>query len=356
MNQNSEILIIGGGIIGLSLAIELKLRGISVKVLSREPLETATRAAAGMLAPQAEQIPPSAMLDLCLRSRDLYQDWVHKLTEITGLNTGYWSCGILAPVYEKAGISTFNQGEWLDENAIHSHQPGLSQEVIGGWWYPLDGQVDNRQLYETLIVAASRLKIEILRGVLWEIIHDDQKVMGLKTSLGELKSDQYILATGAWSEQLLPIPVYPIKGQMMSIKVTPERPDNLPLNTVLFGTEIYIVPRQDGRIVLGATSEKVGFQEGNTPQGINTLLSGALRLFPELKHYEIEELWSGFRPGTPDECPILGPSMFDNLTLATGHYRNGILLAPVTALLIADFVLGQNSDPLLANFSSTRFN
>jgi glycine oxidase ThiO len=356
----TDILIIGGGIIGLSLAIELKLRGANVTVLNRDSQEAGTRAAAGMLAPQAEQIPPSPMLDLCIQSRELYPNWISKLEAISGLTTGYWPCGILSPLYQEQQINsppalTFG-ATWLDQATIHQHQPGLGADVIGGWWYPRDAQVDNRDLFKTLQIVAQKLNINIYQENAEEIIFSKNQVKGVKISNQELQANHYILATGAWSSDLLPIPISPKKGQMLSVYLpSPCDREKLPLQRVLFGDEIYIVPRQDGRIVIGATSEKVGFTSGNTPSGMQALLARAIRIYPELQHYPIQEFWWGFRPGTPDELPILGSSYWDNFTLATGHYRNGILLAPVTAMIITDLIEHQKSDPLLSHFHYLRF-
>jgi len=359
MNLSKDILIIGGGIIGLSLAVELKLRGASVAVLTADSKQPTARAAAGMLAPQAERIPPSPMLDLCLQSRALYPAWVERLEDITGLKTGYWRSGILAPVcqndpQEKPLLSTLNF-QWLDRDAIRQHQLGLGQEVIGGWWYPDDAQVDNRALFRTIQVASKELKIDIIQGSAEEIIRQGNRVFGVETTAGKLQADRYVLAAGAWCEKLLDIPVYPIKGQMLSVCVPENCGVMQPLQTVLFGTGIYIVPRQDGRIIIGATSENVDFTPGNTPAGMQSLLAGAIKLYPELENYPILEFWWGFRPATTDELPILGSSVWENLTLAAGHYRNGILLAPVTAKLLADLIWNQKSDPLLAAFHYSRF-
>ncbi len=363
MNSSQDILIIGGGIIGLSLAVELKLRGASVAVLTIDAKQPTAKAAAGMLAPQAERILPSPMLDLCLQSRALYAGWVDKLEEMTGLKTGYWRSGILAPVYhvdaqvdcqERSYLSKLNS-QWLDENAIRERQLGLGEEVIGGWWYPNDAQVDNRALFRTLQFAIKELKIEIIQGCATDIICQYDRVFGIETTAGKLQADHYVLATGAWSKKLLNIPVYPRKGQMLSVCVPESYEVTQPLQTVLFGTEIYIVPRQDGRIIIGATSENVDFIPGNTAAGINSLLTGAIKLYPELQNYPILEFWWGFRPTTSDELPILGVSAWENLTLATGHYRNGILLAPVTAKLLADLIENGKSDRLLAAFDYSRF-
>jgi thiazole synthase len=357
--MTSDILIIGGGIMGLATAIELKLRGFATTVVSRDFQSAATHAAAGMLAPEAEQVPLGAMRELCMRSRSLYPEWTAKLEQLTGLNTGYWASGILAPVF-KEGVGSREllptPSNWLDKQTIHQYQQGLGEDVIGGWWYPEDAQVDNRALIQALLTAAKSLGVELLENVRVEgIVQQQGKVTEVQTSeKGVLTAEHYILATGAWSNQLFPLPVHPRKGQMLKV-IVPESIPELPLNRVLFGEEIYIVPRRDRRIIIGATVEDVGFTPHNTPEGIQQLLQRAIRLFPQLKDYPIEQMWWGYRPTTPDELPILGESPLPNLTFATGHYRNGILLAPITTVLIADLVLGQKSDPLLEHFHYSRF-
>ncbi len=352
MKAGSDLVIIGGGIIGIAIAVELKLRGATVTVLSDNFSQAATHAAAGMLAPNAERLTSPQMLALCQRSLQLYSEWVRKLEDITDIETGYLPNGILAPVYELPdSTESSNNAIWLDQNAIHLQQKGLSEEVLGGWWYPEDGQVDNRALIKALVQAAQNLGVELREGVRVNSIQQQQgKVTGLRTSVGNIEADKYVLATGSWSNQLLPLPVYPIKGQMLSLQMS----DPYSLQRVIYGDDIYLVPRQDGRLIIGATVENVNWTPDNTPGGINQLLTSALRLYPNLANWSITETWWGYRPETPDELPILGTSSCDNLYLGTGHYRNGILLAPVTASLLADLILEAKADPILQAFRYDR--
>jgi thiazole synthase len=354
--MTNDVLIIGGGIIGLAIAVELKWRGANVSVLCRDFRSPASLAAAGMLAADAENIPPGAMHSLCWRSRCLYANWIHKLESYTGLTAGYWPCGVVAPVYEKPSLNPEKTaGYWLDQTAIKQYQSGLGAEVVGGWWYPEDAQVDNRALFQILRTTAESLGVVVKEGVTIEAIaQESAQVIGVHTNIGLISADHYVLATGAWTNQLLPLPIYPRKGQMLSLQV-PEFMRELPLRRILFGQGVYIVPRQNRSILIGATSEDVGFTPDNTPGEIQNLLQAAISLYPQLKDYPIRELWWGFRPATPDELPILGTSHCDNLTLATGHYRNGILLAPVTAQIIGDLIWQKTVDPLLAHFHYSRF-
>ena len=357
MKAARDILIVGGGIIGLAIAVELKRQGAKVTVVSQDFTQAASQAAAGMLAPMAEKLTSSPLLDLCLRSRWLYPEWTQKLEQLTGVDTGYLPCGILAPVYNlPESITQRDNAAWLDQATIKLYQPGLSDRVVGGWWYPEDGQVDNRCLMQSLLQATQTLGIEPKEGVKVKAIHQHQgRVKGVLTDGGQLEAEQYVLAAGSWSSQLLPLPVRPVKGQMLSLGMPQKRHQPFSLQRVIYGDGIYLVPRQDGRLIVGATVEEVDWTPFNTPKGIQSLLDKATELYPAAADWQIEELWWGFRPGTPDELPILGRSACDNLFFATGHYRNGILLAPITASLMADLLLEQKSDPLLAAFSYQRF-
>ena len=344
----ADVLVAGGGIIGLAIATELRQRGATVTVLSRDFKAAAGHAAAGMLAPQAEGLS-GPLLDLSRRSLALYPEWSRKLEELTGQDTGYWPSGILTPLLSLASPHP----NLLPPSAIHSYQPDLSPEVVGGYWYPEEGQADSRALLKALRMAAQELGVDIQEGVSAEaFLQQGHHVTGVLTSHGQQRAGHYVLAAGAWSSDLLPVPVKPRKGQMAALLTPPNSPYDL--KRVLFGEHIYIVPRKDGRIILGATNEDVGFAPHNTAAGIAQLLNQAVRLYPPLGEFPVQECWWGYRPTTPDEAPILGPSQCDNLTLATGHHRNGIMLTPITAALIADFVQGK-CDPLLAAFDWERF-
>ena len=352
MKMSNEIIIVGGGIIGLSIAIELKLKGCSVTVLSRNFSEGATNAAAGMLAPRAEQLPKGAMLDLAVQSLSTYPEWVQKIEQISGDDLDFNPCGIIAPVYQ---LPSSTQSEyhslWLDQSAIQMYQPNLSKEVVGGWWHPEEGQIDPRLLGKALQKVAHSLGVEIKEGIEAIAFSRSQgRIKNILTKSGIYEGDIYILAGGAWSGKLLPLPIRPIKGQMLSLTM----PSGEEFPRVIYGVNTYLVPKQNNRLVVGATVEDVGWQEGNTADGIQQLLQRAIKLYPTLASWTIQETWSGYRPGTPDENPILGYGDADNLILATGHYRNGILLAPITAQLISNLVIDRYVDPLLKHFTVDR--
>jgi thiazole synthase len=355
VNQVSEVLIVGGGIMGLAIALELKQQGTGVTILSKDFQKAASHAAAGMLAPRAEGLESGPMLDLCLASLDLYPDWVAKLEALTGQTVGYWPNGILAPRFAHPATDAQARG-WLPRETIQHYQSGLGDAVQGGYWYSEEGQVDNQALVQALRHAVLDQGITIHEGTgAIALRRHGQTVERVCTqNAGDFTADHIVLAAGAWCHDLLPLPVFPRKGEMASLRVPPGFSHPQPLRWVLFGDHIYIVPRQDGRIILGATSQDVGFTPGNTPGGLHQLLENAMAMLPMLAEFPLERTWWGYRPTTPDEWPILGPGPCDNLTLATGHYRNGILLAPVTAQLIAQSIL-QRPDPVLQWFSWQRF-
>jgi thiazole synthase len=359
MAGTSDVLIIGGGAIGLAIALQLRQRQLTVTILSRDGGEAASLQAAGMLAPGAEALPPGPLLELCRRSLHRYPDWARKLEGLTGQEVGYWPSGILAPYYETppdAANPASGSSVWLTGDTARQYQPGLSNAVVGAWWHPEDAHIDNRALTQALRIAVQDAGVDLQEGVTVQgLVPRQGRIEQIQATSGDYQADHYVLATGAWSNHLLPIPVFPKKGQMAAVQVPSGYGDPQPLRRVLHSHEgLYLVPRRNGRIVIGATGEDVGLTPGLTPSGLTHLFQKACRLYPPLREFPVTETWWGFRPATPDEAPILGASPWDNLTLATGHYRNGILLMPITAELVAGHVLGQ-TDPLLADFSWQRF-
>ena len=335
----TDVLVIGGGIIGLATAIALSQKGASVTVVERDICgHGATWAAAGMLAPEAECLE-GALLEFGIRSREMYPQWIANLMRLSGQDCGYWCCGIVAPILSSSSegdrLALSQHPKYINRAESNKRQSGLGESVLGALWLPEEGQVHNRKLAQALLAAARSLSIKILEGTtVYQIVRDREHVLHLDTSAGKLQGDRYILATGAWTKALLPLPVKPIKGQMLSVCDRDRK-----LQRVIYAPNCYIVPRHDGTIVIGATVEDTGFTQGNTATGIAQLLNNAIAVYPAIADMQITETWWGFRPYAPNEVPILGASDYENLILATGHYRNGILFAPITAKLLTDFIV-----------------
>ncbi|MBF2098944.1 MAG: glycine oxidase ThiO [Gloeomargaritaceae cyanobacterium C42_A2020_066] len=348
--RSPDVLILGGGLMGLAIAWELAEQGARVQVLGRNLQEAAGRAAAGMLAPEAEGLPPGPFLELALASRQMYGNWVAKLEALTGESVDYWPCGILKPVCGNSPVEDMGPGQSLRPE-VEILQPGLGPGVVAAHWYPQDGQVDNRRLVAALDQGCRLRGVALQTGEAHRLVVEDDRVVAVETSAGRMEADQIVLTAGAWCRTLLNIPVFPRKGQMLALR-PPQGVSGL--GRVVFG-RAYLVPRRDGRLVIGATSEDVGFTPGLTPAGLGYLLQEAQWLYPALADWTVEECWWGYRPTTPDELPILGPSPYENLVLATGHYRNGVLLAPITAQLIAEGLVRRRPHPQLAAFRWNRF-
>jgi glycine oxidase len=338
----SDLLIIGGGVIGLACALELRRRGASVTLLERHSCGNgASWAAAGMLAPGAEGLT-GELANLAQKSLSLYPEWINQIWQLTGEECGYMRCGILAVGNDLTSNQTSSNqtsAEWLNPEELTEKQAGLSPNIPGAYWLEKEGQVDNRKLIPALALAARSLGVEILEGVevnqiVTNIQSDQSEVSYLETSQGKIQSNQYLLATGAWTKSLLALPISPRKGQMLSLLECDRT-----LGKIIFGDRIYLVPRGDGRIIVGATVEDVGFLPGNTAVNTQLLLDRAIALYPAIADLPILDTWWGFRPYAPEEMPLLGASNYQNLALAVGHYRNGILLAPITAQILADYLL-----------------
>lgn len=344
------VLILGGGLMGLAVAHGLAGRGVAVQVVSRRRSEAAGFVAAGMLAPHAEGLT-GTLLALGQRSLALVPQWVARVEADSDLGCGLRPCGIVVPcsdAAERDAHPTAAWGEPLDRAALERELPGIGPRWRTGLLFRQDGQIDNRRrLMRALERACSRLGVGFLEGAEVEGLDRDGegrlRGVRLRTAEGERRSlacSQAVLACGAWSARLVPeLPVFPVKGQMLSLQAPRQA-----LQRVLFGPGTYMVPREDGLVVVGATSEpEAGFSEGLTPAGQRRLQAGIAALLPEAAGWPPMERWWGFRPCTPDEGPLLGPSPVPGLWLATGHHRNGVLLAAITAELLAGCLGGGGS-------------
>jgi glycine oxidase len=355
-----DALVVGGGLIGLSVAFELAQRGAAVRVYDRgEPGRGASWAGAGMLAPFAERIEDDAFLQLCQASLAQYPAFVQRVVEASGVNVELALDGIVEAAFDAARLDQLAEFarelstrdilcEMLDRRAALLAEPALGKHVLGALIIGGQGYVDNRRLGRALLAACRALGVIVHAPVSDVAIEcDDRRVLGVRSALGFAPASIVINAAGAWAAHIDGVPpaarpaVTPVKGQMLALGV----PEGF-LRRATWVPGAYLVPRTDGRLLIGATVEDAGFDERVTAAGIDALLHAALAAAPSLGAFTVTESWAGLRPATPDGRPFIGPTAIDGLLLATGHYRNGILLAPVTATMIASFVETGDVRPL----------
>jgi glycine oxidase len=369
----SEILIIGGGVIGLSLARTLRKSGagkITILERGRAGAE-ASFAAAGMLAPQAETDKTDDFFRFCTESNRLYPSFAEELLDETGVDIELDRAGTLYLAFTDAdGEEIRRRYEWqrgvglpvelLTAEEIRKNEPFVSPDVREGLFFPNDHQVENRQLLAALQKFAEFNEIEIRENAeVVNLLIENGKVAGAATASEKFFADAVVLATGAWTSLVkldgadLPMPkIAPVRGQMIAFQTVKRF-----FSHVIYSPRGYIVPRRDGRILVGATVENAGFDKSVTSEGVEFLLERALEISPSLGNLSIAEKWAGLRPLAADGLPVLGgfPNA-ENLFVATAHYRNGILLAPLTAETLADKILKKVESPYLQAFSPRRFN
>ena len=344
-----DVAVIGGGVIGLSAAWRARARGLSVVVLDRGELGAGTtRVAAGMLAPASEaDAQERALLALALESARMWAPFAAELQDVSGVDVGLRTHGTLAvardgdekealerelDLRERLGL----RARRLLPSAARALEPALAPCVRLGVEFPDDHAADPRALAAALVVACERAGVVLRPGV--EV-----------SSLEELDAAQVVLAAGPWSAGLAQLPVRPVKGQTIRLRGAPL------LERTLRFEGGYLVPREDGRLILGATVEERGFDTAISAGAVHDLLRDAAELVPGILELEIEELMAGLRPGTPDNAPLIG-RLDERVIVATGHYRNGILLAPVTARLVAAELAGEPEEHAFSphRFASTR--
>ncbi|HET8657284.1 MAG TPA: glycine oxidase ThiO [Longimicrobiaceae bacterium] len=366
--SRADVVVVGGGVIGCAVARALARAGVGAMVLERdEPGTHASWAAAGMLSPLAEADGAGPFLRLLRESRRLYPRFVEELEAEAGMGVEYRDEGTLLVSLREADDADLEERyrwqtaaglpvERLSASETRALEPALSSAVRWALRFPEDHQVENRLLARALWLAAVRAGAEVRTGAeVREIVGAGGRVRGVALASGErVEADAVVVAAGCWAGRLgglpSPPPVEPVHGQLVAI----EAPGSL--RHVVDSERAYLVPRSDGRILVGATMESTGFRRAVTAAGVLALLAGALEIAPGLRDAPIVEHWSGLRPGTPDGLPILGPDPgLDGLFYAAGHFRNGILLTPITAEIIRDLVLRGASDRDLAPYSILRF-
>jgi glycine oxidase len=366
--KRCDAAIAGGGVIGGAIALELARAGLRVALFDRQqPGREASWASAGILSPAPENPGMVAMVPLGKASLALYPEYIAEVEEISGMSTGFRPKGTLEALFSrdtKAELSTIialHHGMGLRAEPLRAAdarelEPALSEEVEAAVLRPDEGSVDNRALTAAILGAAQRSGAEVFPGygakAIWRegnrcaglILQNEKKVEARWT----------IIAAGCFSatiEGIAPYaPVRPAKGQMTAL-----RGEDLKIERVLWSEKIYLVPRNDGRILAGATVEYAGFDKQTTAGGIEKILSAAIDLAPGLANARIEETWAGLRPDSPDHLPILGPTDLDGLLLATGHFRSGILLTPITARLMREWITEQRVSVDWDRFSPMRF-
>ena len=362
-----DAVIAGGGVIGASIAFELASEGLSVAVFDAQiPGREASWASAGMISPAPENSTMASLLPISLASVRLYPDFLQRVEALSGKTVGYRRDGALDLLLNGTGQSEIDEllalhrraglrAEALSGPEAREIEPALTGELRAGVHRPDEASLDNRLLTDAVLEAARRKGVEIFPSngakAVWT---EGTACRGLHLQNDRVEAKWTVIAAGCFSARIDGVapyaPVTPAKGQMMALRC-----DAVNLKKDLWCGHMYLVPRHDGRIIAGSTVEYAGFDRNVTVAGMQKILTGAISLVPALEAARIEETWAGLRPDSPDHLPILGPTDLDGLLIATGHFRSGILLTPVTARLIREWVTTQTVSEDWAPFSPLRF-
>jgi glycine oxidase len=365
MAQTTDVAVVGGGIIGMTVAWRLAVRGVGVTVIDPEPGTGATGTAAGMLAPVTElHYGEEPLLSLNVESARRYPRFVAELQDETGRDVGYRRTGTVVAAWDGADLAALRDlgtlqrrlgldAQMLSGAQLRALEPACAAGLPGGVYAADDHSVDPRRLHAALVLALHRRGVGIIRRRV-TALHGPRPALDLDDGT-VVTSEHVVVAGGAWSGELDPaIPLRPVKGQTVRLRTS-----DLPLAHVLRGSvrgnPVYLVPRDDGDLVVGATSEEAGFDLRPRAGAVHDLLRDAQALLPAVTEMELVEVSTGLRPATPDNAPLIGYGTYPGVVLATGHYRNGVLLAPVTADAVAGLVVDGTVAPEVAAFDPQRF-
>lgn len=375
MSSHADVIVVGAGVVGCTIAFELASAGRRVRVIdARAPGGGASWASAGVLAPYVEGHESAALRTLGRRSLDLYPSFVARIDQAADTRVPFERPGTLETAITDADVARLRRSaavadrdavaaHWLDGAGLHEAEPALGQHLAGALHIPSHAAVDVPTLTHATAAAARRLGVVFDPPVAVTALHAADDGVMVETAAGPVgraggsvaRGAHVVLAAGAWSAALAPLgavppPVRPVRGQLLYLATTPGT-----LCHVVWGPDVYIVPWRDGRVFIGATSEDAGFDERATAAGVAGLLDRAIALVPALAAATFLEARHGLRPGSPDDLPFVGYSaVLPGLIYACGHYRNGALLAPLTAALVAQLVAGQAGDPALVALAPSR--
>ncbi len=362
-----DVAIIGGGIIGAAVAFEFAERKLRVVLLDRQqPGQEASWAAAGMLAPGPEYSDGLELIPFAQASFKLYPEFVRRIEERSGLRTGFRAETAIHVFFgddseqeRDATVALYGRVEQpvevISPAEARKREPALSPEISAAILSLKEGFVDNRALTDAALTAAQKAGAEVRADTEATGLRIKMgRCTGIQTGAGSVASDTVVLAAGSYSGKLEGVAAYaptkPIRGQMVAL-----RSETLSIRGVVRSASGYLVPRDDGRLIAGSTMEDAGYEKRLTARGIQKILNAAVELAPGLADAAIVETWCGLRPDTPDHLPILGKSDIAGLVIATGHFRNGILLAPMTARLMGEIICGEKLSLDLRAFSPLRF-
>jgi len=362
-----DVIVIGGGAIGLSIAREVAARGGTVLVLDRGMAgEPSSWAAAGMLAPQSEAEHPDPLFHLCVASLHMYRAWADHLREQTGIDPEYADPGLLFLAATEHALEALKSrlawqrsagfsAELLAPEDLYRLEPGITLPVVGAALMPGEHHITPRRLLKALRSACTARGVEIRSGIrVQELMVAQNRVEGVRAGNETISGRTVIVSSGAWSGEIAGLrprlPVSPRKGQILSLSMP-----GAAFRRMIRWENAYFVPRRDGELVVGATNEDAGFDRNLTPSAVGRLLTQAQQISSHTGAYPIIEMWTGLRPATPDGLPVIGRGSIEGLIYATGHYRNGILLAPVTASIVASLVENQMPAIPLEPFAPSRF-